>query len=102
MATDIIQFKRGSTFGASVTYTASEGSPPDLTGLTITSDIRDSAGKLYSCTVVVTSSTTFTVSFSDTSNWHLGSAYWDIRFSDGIIFFSETAVLNIVNNVTVA
>ena len=58
--------------------------------------------RLYSCTVVVTSSTTFTVSFSDTSGWHLGSAYWDIRFSDGIIFFSETAVLNIVNNVTVA
>jgi len=102
MATSTLQFKRGSTFGASVTYTASEGSPPDLTGLTITSDIRDSAGKIYSCTVVVTSSTTFTVSYSNTADWHLGSAYWDIRFSDGIVFFSETAVLNIVNNVTVA
>ena len=99
--TNVIPYKRTSTFGASCEYVPEAGGPTNLDGITITSDIRDASGKLYTCTVVVTSSTTFTVSLSDTSKWAIGSAYWDIRFSqNGVIFFTDTVVLSVCNNVT--
>jgi len=102
MASQVITYKRASTFGATCTYTPESGGPPNLNGLTITSDIRDANGRIYSCTVTVTSPTTFTVFYGDTSGWALGSAYWDIRFTNnGIIFFSDTVVLNVINNITI-
>lgn len=101
MATQIVQFKRVSTFAATCTYTPYESGPPNLDGLTITSDVRDSANRIYNCSVEIISPTIFTITYSDTSNWNLGSAYWDIRFAkNGVIFFSDTVVLSIVNNVT--
>jgi hypothetical protein len=82
--------------------TVTSGSPT-LDGVTITSDVRDSHGKIYVCSVVVTSPTTFSVSYDATAAWNLGSAYWDIRFANnGVVFFSDTAVLNIVDNITVS
>jgi hypothetical protein len=102
MASQVIPYKRTSTFSASCTYTPESGGPTNLDGITITSDIRDANGRVYSCTVVKTSSTTFTVSLSDTSGWSLGSAYWDIRFTqNGVIFFSDTVILSVSNNITI-
>jgi hypothetical protein len=102
MASQVITYKRASTFGATCTYTPESGGPANLDGLTITSDIRDANNRIYSCTVTVTSPTTFTVFYGDTAGWALGSAYWDIRFTNnGIIFFSDTVILNVINNVTV-
>jgi len=99
--TNVIPYKRTSTFGASCQYVPEAGGPVNLDGITVTSDIRDASARLYTCTVVKTSSTTFTVSLSDTSKWALGSAYWDIRFTqNGVIFFTDTVVLSVSNNVT--
>jgi hypothetical protein len=103
MATQTITFKRASTFYASVTYTPDSGGAPTLDGVTITSDVRDAHGKIYACAVTLTSPTTFSVSYDATAAWSLGSAYWDIRFANnGVVFFSDTAVLNIVDNITVS
>lgn len=102
MATQIVTFKRATTFVASCTYTPDSGGRPNLTGVTITSDIRDANRKVYISTVNVTSPTTFTITYDNTSDWSVGSAYWDIRFSEnGVVFFSDTVVLNIINNITV-
>ena len=103
MASQIITWKRASTFGATVTYTPDTGWPANLDDVTVTSDIRDSNRKIYSLTVVKTSSTTFNVTYSSTQDWALGSGYWDIRFeSGGTVFFSDTVVINIIDNVTIA
>ena len=103
MASQVINWKRASTFGATVTYTPETGWPTNLTGVTVTSDIRDANRKLYTCTVVITSPTTFTVTNSSTDLWAVGSAYWDIRFTkDGTVFFSDTVVINVIDNVTTA
>ena len=102
MATQIVNFKRASTFTAGCTYSQDLGGPPDLTGVSIASDVRDANGKIYSCAVTITDPTHFTISYDNTSGWGLGSAYWDIRFlKDGVVFFSDTVVLNIINNVTI-
>ena len=53
MATQIVTFKRASTFGASCTYTPETGGPADLTGVSIASDVRDANGKIYACAVTV-------------------------------------------------
>ena len=72
----VVTFKRATTFYATCTYQPETGGPPNLNGLTITSDIRDANGKIYSCSVIVNNSNQFAVSYSDTSNWAIGSAYW--------------------------
>ena len=101
MATDTFNFKRGQTFGASCTYIPDEGGPTDLTGVSIASSIRDGSGNLYTTSVVVTDPTHFTVRYSDTSNWRVGTAYWDIKFAtNDIVFMSETVVINVIPNVT--
>ena len=103
MATTVIEFKRGTSFGAVCTYTPEAGGPANLTGVTISSSIRDSAHKLYSLTVTTTSPTTFTLSYAgDSSDWWLGTAYWDIRFSYGAgsVFYTQTLILNVIPNIT--
>jgi hypothetical protein len=99
----VIEFKRSSTFGAVVTYTPETGWPTNLTGVTITSNIRDSRNSLFDFTVVVTSPTTFNVTMDAavTEKWAVGTAFWDIRFDWGTISLSQTALINVVNNVTI-
>jgi hypothetical protein len=102
MASQVITFKRATTFGASCTYTPEAGGPTNLDGVTVTSDIRDANRKVYTTTVTKTSPTTFTVYYGDTSVWAVGTAYWDLKFSqNGIVFFSDTVLMDIINNVTI-
>jgi hypothetical protein len=102
MATQVIPYKRATTLGAACTYIPETGWPTNLDGITITSDIRDANGRIYSCTVVKTSSTTFKVSLSDTSGWALGTSYWDMRFTySGVIFFTDTVLFSVSNNITI-
>ena len=99
----VIEFKRSSTFGAVVTYTPETGWPANLTGVTITSNIRDSRNTLFDFTVVLTSPTTFNVTMDAavTEKWAVGTAFWDIRFDWGTISLSQTALVNVINNVTI-
>jgi hypothetical protein len=94
-------FKRGSTFAATCTYTPPAGGPANLNSVTLSSDIIDSQSSKYDCTITKTGALTFTVSFADTSTWSLGQAKWDIRFVNaGVVYFSETMRLNIIEQVT--
>lgn len=104
MATTVIEFKRGTSFGAICTYTQDTPSAPaNLTGVTVTSALRDAAHKLYNLTVTVTSPTTFNVTYTgDSSDWYLGTAYWDLRFGygTGSAFYTQTIILNVIPNIT--
>lgn len=75
-------FSRGDSFGCTWTWTPSAGEPADLLGVTITSDIRDHCGNLYSLDVeIAVDGLSFTTIYvGDTSDWSIGQANWDIRF----------------------
>lgn len=104
MACNFFNWKRGQTFGASCTYVPETGGPVDLTGVTITSSIKDSSrNKAYPLTVTVTDPTHFTLTLADTTDWQVGTAYWDIRFAIGdVVFYSETVAFNVVQEITPA
>ena len=94
-------FKRGSTFAATATYTPPAGGPANLNSVSIESDVIDSNNSVYSCTITKTGALTFTVFFNDTSSWALGQAKWDVKFINaGVVYFSETMRLNIIEQVT--
>jgi len=95
------EFKRGETFNGVATYTPEAGWPADLTGVTVVTALRDSRNQLHYFDVTMTDSTHFTVRSDTTEKWHTGTAYWDIKFSEGgVVFYSETILLIIIPNVT--
>ena len=95
-------FKRGSTFAASATYTPPAGGPANLNSVTIESDVIDAGGSVYSLSIVKTGNLTFNLSYQDTTGWALGQAKWDIKFINaGVVFFTETMRLNVAEQVTV-
>lgn len=99
--TQTFDFKKGSTFGVEGIYTPEAGGPTDLTGVTIQSSVRDSRGNVYTLTVIITDSTHFSMSYDLTDGWSLGSAFWDLKFSqNGVVFYSDTVVINVLKNVT--
>jgi hypothetical protein len=104
MATTVITFKRGTTFGANCTYTQdSPAAPANLDGITLSSSILTSGANLYDLTVTKTSSTTFDFIYDgDSSKWNRGTAYLDIRFAYGAgsVFYTETVVYDIIVNIT--
>lgn len=104
MATTVIEFKRGTTFGATCTYVQdSPSAPANLDGITLSSSILTAGHKRYDLTVTKTSSTTFTVIYDgDSSQWNAGTAYQDIRFSygTGSVFYTETLVWDVIVNIT--
>ena len=103
MSNQVIEFKQGTSFSASCTYTPDTGAPSTLAGVTVTSAFRDSQLHTYSLIVTVTSPTTFTVIYNgDTSEWNTGTAYWDLRFDYGInsTFYTQTIVFKIIPQIT--
>lgn len=97
-----IKFKRGSTFAADCTMQAS-GSLTDLTDVSITSTIEDSAGKAHPAVVSIVDPTlmTFKITIANTSRFSVGSAFWDIKFfRGGVAFYTETVEVNVLKQVT--
>jgi len=75
----------------------------DLTGVVITSAIRDAGYNYYPLIVTITSPTTFTVIFpTSTMNWVVGPAYWDIMFTYGAgsTFLTQSIQFFILPSVT--
>jgi len=99
-----VTFKRGSTYAATVTYTPAAGAPANLLGTTVTSDIIDSAGVVYPCTITMAPNGLSFVAFlpaSSTADFSLGSARSDIKFVyGGTTFFSDTFRLTVIDQVT--
>ena len=101
-----IQFKQGTSFGATCTYTQDSASAPaDLTGVTIKSTIRDAGYNYYPLVVTMTSPTTFTLIYpASTILWVTGTAYWDIQFSygpgDSSVFLTQSIQLSVLPSIT--
>ena len=97
-----VTFKRGTTFAATVTYTPEAGGPANLLTTTVTSNIIDSDGATYPCTITMAGGgLSFVASVPDTTNFSLGNARWDIKFAYGTtIFYSETMRLSVIDQVT--
>ena len=105
MSCTTVTFKRGTNFGSSTVFTPE--APPaiqDLIGVTVTSTIIDADRNEYELTVVVAGNgLSFTADYTgDTGDWAIGTARWDIKFTQGTtIFYSDTMRLDIIGQVTV-
>lgn len=99
-----VTFKRGTTYSGTVTYTPAAGGPANLLTTTVTSDIIDSAGVVYPCTITMAiDGLSFVASLpaSTTEGFSLGTARSDIKFVyGGVTFFSETFRLTVIDQVT--
>lgn len=104
MSCNTVTFKRGTNFGSSTVF--SPEAPPaiqTLSGVTVTSTIIDADRNVYPLTVVVAGNfLSFTADYSgSTDDWAIGTARWDIKFSQGTtVFYSDTMRLDIVGQVT--
>ena len=105
MSCNTVTFKRGTNFGSSTVFTPEP--PPaiqDLIGVTVTSTIIDADRNEYELTVVVAGNgLSFTANYTgDTGDWAIGTARWDIKFTQGAtVFYSDTMRLDIIGQVTV-
>jgi len=105
MSCNTVTFKRGTNFGSSTVFTPEP--PPaiqDLIGVTVTSTIIDADRNEYELTVVVAGNgLSFTADYTgDTGDWAIGTARWDIKFTQGAtVFYSDTMRLDIIGQVTV-
>jgi len=102
---DIPEFKRGSTFSASGTYTPGTGAPATLAGATVTSKIMDYNRVHTSLTVAVApNNLDYTLTLLDTTKLALGIASIDLRivWSPSQIQYTTTRQLNVVEQITTA
>ncbi len=99
-----VTFKRGTTYSGTVTYTPAAGGPANLLTTTVTSDIIDSAGVVYPCTITMAvDGLSFVASLpaSTTAGFALGNARSDIKFvGGGTVYYSTTFRLSIIDQVT--
>lgn len=105
MATSI-QHKRGDTFLFSAVLRESKTGPvTNLTSWEVASMIRDAEDVLIDeVTVTVTDAVNgaYTLRVDDTTAWPVGTAYWDIQYTDSadVIRSTETITLLIIEDVT--
>lgn len=103
MSCNTVTFKRGTSFSAAVVWNPEVGGLANLIGVTVTSTIIDSQQNEYdlTCTVAVDGLSVACVYPGDTSSWSVGSARWDIKFSQvGSVFYSDTMRLDVIGQVT--
>ena len=99
------EFKRGSTFSASGTYTPGTGAPATLAGATVTSKILDYNRTHYTLTVdVAPNNLDYTLTLLDTTKFSLGVASLDLRivWSATQIQYTTTRQINVVEEITTA
>lgn len=101
-----LQAKRGDTFTITGTRTDSAGDPVDLTGTTITAQMRryDTVINL-TCDTLNAAGGTFTLSADEavTALWSLGQYEVDVQFVEGLDTIStETFLVTILKDITLA
>ena len=99
-------FKRGSTFTATVTYTPEVGGLANLTGTTITSDILDSAGVVHNLATSLNGAgliITISDPATSTDDYSTGAAKWDIKvvLNTGVVIYSSTVTFTVLPQITV-
>jgi len=104
MSCNTVTFKRGTSFEAAVVYTPEAGGLANLIGVTVTSTIIDADRNEFELvTVVAGDGLSFTATYvGDTGDWAVGTARWDIKFTNnGSVFYSDTMRLDVIGQVTV-
>ena len=100
----IVQFKQGTSFGFTATYTQDGPSaPPNLDGVTVKVALRDAGYNYYPMAVEMTSPTTFSVTYPpSTIGWVTGTGYFDIQmtYGEGSVFYTETVAVNVLPSIT--
>lgn len=100
----IVQFKQGTSFGFTATYTQDDPSAPaNLDGVTIKVALRDAGYNYYPMSVETTSPTTFSVTYPlSTIGWVTGTGYFDIqmKYGEGSVFYTETVAVNVLPSIT--
>jgi hypothetical protein len=89
------------TFSVSYAYAPGASDPATLASITITSGLLDAAGGYHPLTVTkAVDNMSFTLS-SDTDDWSVGQATYDVRLQFGAVtqFFPKTAV-NVSKGIT--
>jgi hypothetical protein len=103
MSCNTVTFKRGTSFGESVVWNPDAGGLANLIGVTVTSTIIDSDRNEFELVVTVAGNgLSITATYNgSTADWGVGTARWDIKFSNaGSIFYSETMRLDVIGQVT--
>jgi hypothetical protein len=99
-----IAFKSGTSFVADVSFTPTVGGPADLSGLTVTSQVRKGSTLVAELLVVkAVDNLSFTISAPlGTATWPVGQLLCDLRFAqvDGSVFYSESFEINTTKPVT--
>ena len=107
-ATSELTHKRGDTFLANCTYTASDLTPISLAGVTVRSQIRTFTGVLVSeLAVTIEDQLTLPGKFrlraeaSNTETWPEEILRWDIQYTDSsTVQTSDTVLIKVVSRVT--
>jgi hypothetical protein len=91
------------TFYAEVTWTPAVGEPANLIGSTVTSTILDSNGKRFELVVTNTGNDgiNYIASLADTSEWSVGSAFWDFKITASGYNYSTTWTFDVIPQVTI-
>lgn len=100
----MITIKKGETFSYTIQYEPDEGDPSTLEDYEISSQIRDLSGTLISQVTVSPSDDFLSVEcvVADTSEWSLGTLYWDISFRyQETTSYTETIKINVERGITV-
>jgi len=103
MASKTINFKRGDTFSLSCTRVNSAGEAVDITGLTLTSQVRSDAFVDDLTTAIVSGAAgTFTLSATatDSAAWPIAKLNCDVRFVGDATETTETFIINNVAEIT--
>jgi hypothetical protein len=102
-----ITLKRGATLSWLLTYADSDGAAINLNSYTITSQIKTLSGVLVAnLTPTLLNQTTDTGKFTltyigDTIDLPVGSLVFDVRFvTGGVVTYTQSATLSVVNGVT--
>ncbi len=85
---------RPGTFSVTYTYTPGAGDPANLSTITLTSGLQDSNNAYHTLTVTkAVDNLSFSLT-SDTSDWALGQAVFDVKLQAGEVvwFFPKTQV----------
>ena len=90
---DFIVTKPG-TFSVTYAYSPGVNDPATLSGITITSGLRDSSRGYHPLTVTKAGDNLSFTLTSDTDDWAAGQAVYDVKLQSGAVvwFFSKTLV----------
>jgi hypothetical protein len=104
MAAPTIIWKRGQTFIATGPYVPGAGDPPNLSGVTIESEVQDFARVRRPLSVEIAPdniTVTLSAEASDTANWAVGTAAIDLRcVKDGVVFSTTTVRFVVEQEIT--